>query len=358
MNPGGVSRATSTARGSAVTLLDGYDLLIVDLDGVVYLGTQPIPGAVAALTAAAERGIGVEYVTNNASRRAGEVARLLSSLGLKVRADQVVTSGQTAAGLLAAELAAGSPVLVIGSPALAEEVRDVGLVPVRDAEARPVAVVQGYGPATGWSDLAEACIAIRAGARWVASNLDPMMPSPRGPLPGNGSLVAALRTALGGREPDVVVGKPSPTLFQAAARRVGARAPLVLGDGLGTDIAGAHAAGMASLLVLTGVTTGEDIRRAVPDRRPTYLSYDLSGLSRQDSAIRIPPPGDEVSDGGWQARRDGEGTELTGAGEFDAAVRALAATAWSRDIPGSVRAGSPSAADVLAWLDRPASPDR
>jgi HAD superfamily hydrolase (TIGR01450 family) len=297
----------------------------------------------------------VEYVTNNASRRPDEVARLLRDHGLEVRADQVVTSGQTAAGLLAAELPAGAPVLVIGSPALAEEVRAVGLTPVRDAEALPMAVVQGYGPATGWSDLAEACVAIRAGARWVASNLDPMMPSPRGPLPGNGSLVAAVRTALGGREPDVVVGKPAPALFQAAARRVGARAPLVLGDGLATDIAGAHAAGMASLLVLTGVTTGEDLRRASPDRRPTYLSYDLSGLSRQDGVIRVPEPAKEVNDGGWSARRDADGTELAGAGEFDAAVRVLAATAWLRDVPGPVRAASPAAADVLARLDRPAS---
>ena len=119
-------------------------------------------------------------------------------------------------------------------------------------------------------------MAIRAGARWVATNTDATMPSPRGPLPGNGSLVAALRTALGGRAPDVVVGKPEPALFQVAGRATGRRRRcLVVGDRLDTDIEGADRAGMDSLLVLTGVSTPADLLRrrphAAPDlrRRPT-----------------------------------------------------------------------------------------
>jgi glycerol-1-phosphatase len=309
-----------------VTLVDGYDLLIFDLDGVVYLGTDPVPGA-----AEAVRGLGdtpVVYATNNASRSAAEVARLLRALGLPAEADRVVTSARAAAELLASQCPAGSPVLIAGAPALAEEVRAVGLVPVAEAEARPVAVVQGYGPRVGWPELAEACVAIRAGARWVATNTDATLPSPRGPLPGNGSLVAALSTALGGREPDSVVGKPHPELFAVATRLVGAHRPLVVGDRLDTDIAGAINAGMASLLVLTGVSRPLDLLRAGPDQRPTYVATDLSGLSKDDDRLRVPPFQNGATAQGWRAVRDGVHIRLSGQGEPGDAVRALASAAW------------------------------
>src|SRR5690606_1936422 len=113
---------------------------------------------------------------------------------------------------------------------------------------QPRAVVQGFGPHVGWSHLAEAHLAVQSGALWTVTNTDLTLPSPGGVLPGNGSLVAVLRTSLG-REPDLVVGKPQPALFAAAAGRIGARAPLVVGDRLDTDIEGAHRAGMDSLLV-------------------------------------------------------------------------------------------------------------
>ena len=145
------------------------------------------------------------------------------------------------------------------------------------ADDKPAAVVQGYGPDVGWPELAEACVAVRAGALWVATNADRTLPSPRGPLPGNGSLVAALATALQ-RQPDEVVGKPAPALFQRAAERTGARHPLVVGDRLDTDIEGAHRAGMDSLLVLTGVTQPADLAEVPPDRRPTYVGKDLTAL--------------------------------------------------------------------------------
>ena len=136
----------------------------------------------------------------------------------------MVTSAQSAARLLAAQLPSGSRVLVIGTDALAAEVNNVGLRPVRNWTDQPAAVVQGHSPETGWSDLAEAALAIRAGALWVAANVDRTLPSERGLLPGNGSMVAALRTATD-REPQVA-GKPRPTLFNdalAAAVRAPAR---------------------------------------------------------------------------------------------------------------------------------------
>ena len=258
-------------------LVDAYDLVILDLDGVVYLGEEPVPGAVEAIERLRRDGPPVVFVTNNASRGADDVAGLLTRLGVAATGDEVLTSAAVAADQLADRLAPGSTVLVVGSGALAAQVRRAGLHPVDSADDKPVAVVQGYAPQVGWAQLAEACLAIRAGASWVVTNADATLPSPRGALPGNGALAAALRTALG-QEPDLVVGKPQPTLFTAAAQRAGSERPLVVGDRLDTDIEGAARAGMDSLLVLTGVSTAAQARTAAPDARPTYLGADLAAL--------------------------------------------------------------------------------
>ncbi len=335
-----------------MTVAGGYDLVILDLDGVVYLGTQPIPGAPAAIAALGVGGPAIAYVTNNASRSAAAVAELLQSLGLPATVDQVVTSAQAAAELLARELSADSPVLVVGAPALRDEVRRAGLRPVDEAGQRPVAVVQGYGPRVGWPELAEACVAIRGGARWVATNIDATLPSPRGPLPGNGSLVAALRSALGGRGPEVVVGKPEPELFRVTAQRSRAHRPLVVGDRLDTDIEGAVRAGMASLLVLTGVSTPADVLAAPPTRRPTYVAADLSALSREDVDVRIPQWRDEAAAGNWRVTFAGDRLVLHGgptAGAGDA-VPALAAAAWARPGWAGIDADGEPARAVLRAL--------
>jgi HAD superfamily hydrolase (TIGR01450 family) len=258
-------------------LVAGYDLVIFDLDGVLYLGDQVIPGAVEATGTLRERGVPMAYATNNASRLAADVAALLTSIGIPAEADEVITSSRASAHLLAQRLPAGAPVLVVGAPALVEEVRAAGLRPVERAEDHPAVVVQGYGPDVGWRVLAEATVAIRAGASWVATNADRTLPSPRGALPGNGSLIAVLATALG-RQPDTVVGKPDPGLFALAARERGAKRPLVVGDRLDTDIEAANRAGMDSLLVLTGVSQADDVAAALDERRPTYVAKDLSGL--------------------------------------------------------------------------------
>jgi HAD superfamily hydrolase (TIGR01450 family) len=271
-----------------VTLAGGYDLVVFDLDGVVYLGKRAVHGAPQAIQAILDAGTAVAYATNNASRRAAEVADHLGTLGVPARPEDVVTSAHAAACLLADDLPAGAPVLVVGTPALREELLGVGLVPASIAQERPVAVVQGYGPQVGWPMLAEACVAIRAGARWVVTNLDATMPSECGPLPGNGSLVAALSTALGGRMPDTVVGKPEPVLFETAAGVRAAHRVLVVGDRLDTDIEGARRAGMDSLLVLTGVTTPADLLGAAAHLRPTHVAADCSALSMSDGRCRVP----------------------------------------------------------------------
>ena len=307
-----------------------YELIIFDLDGVVYLDTEAVPGAPAAIRSVVEAGTPVAYATNNASRGAEEVAALLRDLGVPARAADVVTSAQAAARKLAEDLPARSRVLVVGSPALWAEVEAVGLTAVADAGGSPDAVVQGYSPLLSWRELAEACVAIRAGARWVATNTDATLPSPRGPLPGNGSLVAAVRTALGGREPDLVVGKPQAALFEVALASRGVSRALVVGDRLDTDVEGARRAGLDSLLVLTGVSTPADLLRAPEHQRPTHVAADLSGLSSPDGASRIPPwSGGAACAGRWTVRNDGDRLVLSGEGAEVDALRALVAAVWA-----------------------------
>jgi ribonucleotide monophosphatase NagD (HAD superfamily) len=240
-------------------------------------------------------------------------------------------------------------VLVVGAEALRAEVADAGLNPVATADAGPVAVIQGYGAKVGWAELAEACVAVRAGARWVATNTDATLPSARGPLPGNGSLVAALTTALG-RGPDTVVGKPEPALFHLAAQRHSATDALVVGDRLDTDIEGANRAGMASLLVLTGVTGPADLLAAPAHRRPTHVATDLNGLTVPADAARVPVWNGEVGAGGWRVTRGGDGLRLSGRGEPVDALLALAAGAWANPDAGPAAADGPEAADALRAL--------
>ncbi|MEV6348497.1 HAD-IIA family hydrolase [Actinoplanes sp. NPDC051851] len=324
-------------------LAGAYDLVIFDLDGVVLLIDRPIPGAVEAVERLRADGTPIAYATNNASRRAAEVAALLDGVGVSAAPAEVLTSAGAAAALIAERLPAGSPVLVVGAEALRAEVRDAGLTPVESAGDAPVAVVQGYGPEVGWTILAEAALAVRAGATWYATNTDRTLPSPRGPLPGNGSLIAVLRTALD-RDPDVVVGKPQPALFTTAAARNGAGRPLAIGDRLDTDIQGAVGAGMDSLLVLTGVSGPADLLAAPAERRPTFVAADLSGLFRPADRARVPFSGTEV--GGWRVTRSGGTAVLDGSGDPIDALRLLCDSTWS-GVPLSALSGVSGAATAL-----------
>ena len=176
-------------------LLAGFDSVLSDLDGVVYAGPHAIPGAVESLSRLGDAGVGLGYVTNNASRTPAQVAAHLRELGAPAEDHQVVSSSQAAAVLLAELLAPGSHVLVTGSAALAHEIELVGLVPVHDAAGKPVAVVEGFNPEIGWKHLAEASYVVAGGALWVATNTDMSIPQARGIAPGNGTLVAAVAAA-------------------------------------------------------------------------------------------------------------------------------------------------------------------
>lgn len=329
-------------------LVDRYDLVVFDLDGVIYLIDKPIPGAAETVERLRTAGVPTTYITNNASRRAPDVADLLSGMGVPASADEVLTSAGAAAAMLATRLPAGASVLVVGAEALRAEVRDAGLVPVAMFEDEPAAVVQGYGPDVGWRILAEAALSVRAGAYWMATNTDRTLPSARGPLPGNGALIAVLRTALD-REPDVVVGKPEPSLFTTAAERMRARRPIVVGDRLDTDIAGAVRAGMDSLLVLSGISGPAELLAAPPELRPTFVAADVTALLAPEESARVPVR-DADGAGGWRLERDGERVRLDGSGEPLDAVRLLSGPCWDGVAVADVRAASAAASEILtAW---------
>ncbi|MFC5232827.1 HAD-IIA family hydrolase [Pseudonocardia zijingensis] len=303
-------------------LIGRHDVLLADLDGTLYRGPSAVPGAVEAVRGAAERGVRTVYVTNNASRRPSAVAEHLAELGFAAHTEDVVASSQAAAAMLADQLPAGARVLVVGAEALAVEVTGRGLRVVTRADEAD-AVVQGHSPETGWAQLAEATVAVRAGALWVACNLDPTLPTERGPLPGNGAMVGVVRLATG-QEPQVA-GKPAPALLQEAARRSGAQRPLMIGDRLDTDIEGGRAAGMATLLVLTGISDAAELLAAPPAQRPDHIAADLAGLTaRPEDLAPGPRPG-------WHVEVPGPG-ELVLAGDGNDpvdALRALCAAHWA-----------------------------
>lgn len=327
----------------SVSLRDNHDGLLLDLDGTVWQGGEAIPYAVEEIS---DAGIPAIYITNNASRGAGEVAQMLRAVGLEADERDVLTSAQAALSLADAHLAPGDPVLVVGAPAFKDLVSQAGYRVVDSANERPRAVLHGHSPDTGWRELSEAALAIRGGAAYLASNLDTTLPMQRGLMVGNGSMVAAVTSATG-----VVpesAGKPEPAMFlQAASARSLAR-PLAVGDRLDTDIQGAVAAGIPALHVLTGVSGPLALIEAPKEQRPTYIAEDLRGLRQDPAELR---PG---AQSGFGARIDGNDIVLshgtTGATSVEA-LRTVLEVAWMMDTPPElVRPNSDAAeAATAAW---------
>jgi HAD superfamily hydrolase (TIGR01450 family) len=319
--------AVTAPRGSAEPLDTAYDVALLDLDGTVYLGGAAIPGAAEALHQAGQAGMRLAYVTNNAFRTPAAIAEMLTGMGVPATRDDIVTSAQAAARMLAERLPAGAPVLVVGGAGLRMAVRERGLRPVTTAADQPLAVVEGFWPGTSYSLLAEGGLAVAAGALFVLSNSDRTLPSRRGNQPGNGSLAQVIAHATG-VEP-LVAGKPDPPLHRESMLRTGARHPLAVGDRLDTDIEGAHRGGVDSLLVLTGVTSPAEAILAPPQQRPTYISEDLAGMHQPHPEVASLDGA--FSCGGWTARWDGQRLDLDGGGARIDGLRALCAAAWSAD---------------------------
>lgn len=316
--------------------LDGVDVVLADLDGVVYAGENAIPHAIESLVAAAE-GRRVGYLTNNASRTPQTVAAQLQALGLPAQPDDIVSSPQAAVVLLAGLVPAGSTVLVVGGEGLTSEVERAGFRITHSADDAPAAVVQGFAPSVAWTDLAEASFALKggdAGIPWVATNTDWTIPQARGTAPGNGTLVSAVHTAVG-RLP-VVAGKPERAIFDAAVNRFGATNPLFIGDRLDTDIVGAVRVGMASALVLTGIDGPKQLLAAAGDSRPTFVLGDLRELAEPYPVVR-----DETDSSGDRRIRVGDAVvlhrgsalRLERAGSAIDRIRAAAAAVWGAGVP-------------------------
>ncbi len=270
-------------------------LLLVDLDGVVYRGSEPVPGIAALLTERAAAGDDVVYVTNNSMHYRADYVTRLASLGAPVTADRVISSPRATALYVAQREPGLRRVLAVGASGLDRELRDVGLEVVGAAYAaermaregldgwaaaeHPDVVVAGLDPHLTYLRIAAAVDCIRAGARFIATNRDPVYPTERGIRPGAGSIVAAIEAASG--VAPLVIGKPEPLLLEEAALAVGAdpRNAVVIGDGLLTDIAAAHAVGARSVLLLTGVSTRAQAEALPPGRRPTAIAEDATELA-------------------------------------------------------------------------------
>lgn len=325
-------------RGTDRPLAEVYDVALVDLDGVVYLGGVVIPGAAEALRAARAAGLRVAFVTNNASRPAEAVAAHLRELGVDASPRDVVTSAQAAAGLVADRFEAGTRVLPVGGEGVSEALVARGFRLVAGADDDPAVVVQGFGPDLRYSDLAEAALAVRRGAWWVATNRDATLPTTRGIQPGNGALVGAVEVAVG-HPPDAFAGKPDPALLGEAIRRTGARRPLMVGDRLDTDIEGARVVGIDSLCVLSGVSLGGDLVQAAPELRPSYVGLDLRALMEVHPSPAVTDDGARCgvfravrADDGIRA--DAEAGRRAGAADAARAVAAVDADVAGRG-PGS-----------------------
>lgn len=257
-------------------LIDRYQAALFDLDGVVYLGPQAVPGAAEGIAGLHAIGKQVAFVTNNAARRPSVVVDQLTSLGVPAVVEDVVTSAQAIARLMANELPADSKVLVVGTEALAEEVRAVGLTTVESSADQPVAIVQGYDPAMTWPRLDDACFALQAGARWFASNTDSTRPTDKGLVPGAGSQINVVQSTV--TATPTIAGKPCTPLLVETMRRIGTEDCIFVGDRIDTDVMGAVAVGMDSLFVFTGAHGVRDLLAADETGRPTHLGWDLRAL--------------------------------------------------------------------------------
>lgn len=260
----------------AARVLDKFETLLLDLDGVIYEGNKAIVDSIESIGELKSKGVQVGYVTNNASRTSDAIAAQLQAFGLELKAEDVITSAQAGALLLKEIIPAGAKVLVVGGEGLRSNVSLAGFEVVDSSKDSPAAVIQGFDPTVGWKQLAEASYAIQNGAKWVATNQDWTIPREEGLAPGNGTLVSAVHTVVG--QLPVVAGKPEKAIFETALAHFETTSAIYVGDRLDTDVLGANRSGIGSALVMTGVTTRKELLAAKADSRPTYILGSLKEL--------------------------------------------------------------------------------
>ena len=260
-----------------MALADDFDGLLIDLDGVVWIGREPVPGSAEALRELLAAGKEIVFVTNNPTKPPPVYAERLQGLGIEVGPERIVTAGMVAARL-AGETANGGSAFVIGAEPLKEMVATaVGhVLDVEHGGEASVVVVSGHR-GFGFDELLASKRALDAGAALIATSRDPTMPMPGGEWPGTGAVLAAVETA-SDRSAEIA-GKPERHLFEIALEAIGPPARVaMIGDRVSSDIAGGRAAGLATVLVLSGTTDAEEATTAEP--RPDHVVADLAALLR------------------------------------------------------------------------------
>jgi HAD superfamily hydrolase (TIGR01450 family) len=255
-----------------MAIADSYDGFLIDLDGVVWLGHEPIDGAADALRALATAGKPLVFVTNSPRITPAEQARILQQQGIEAGPDRVVTAGQTLLALTGDQIGAGGKVYAIGTSGFLEQVKGAGfeLLPADRWPEAAAVLVTGH-PRFDYDELKSASMAARAGAFLATIGRDPTMPMPDGLWPGTGSIIAAVETA-SGREA-VVAGKPEKPIFELGLRVLGLPAGsrvAMVGDRLDTDVGGAQQAGLDGILV-TGNDSYPPETRVTPDHEINAL---------------------------------------------------------------------------------------
>jgi HAD superfamily hydrolase (TIGR01450 family) len=261
-----------------MALADEFDGLLVDLDGVVWVGREMIPGAAETLRSLIESGGEIVFVTNNPGRPPATYAKRLRQAGIPVADDRVVTAGVVTARLAVERVGAGAGTFVSGAPGLKEAAREAGLE-LLDGEAACEAdavLVSGHRD-FDYGELLTATLALQGGASLFATSRDPTLPMPGGAWPGTGAILAAVETASGTRAE--IGGKPEAHLFARARALIpNAEQVAMVGDRLASDIEGGRRAGLATILVLSGASSREQTEAA--DLPPDHIIDDLSGLLR------------------------------------------------------------------------------
>lgn len=259
-----------------MALADAFDGFLVDLDGVVWVGREAVPGAVEALRELGAAGKRIVFVTNNPGRPAATYAERLREAGVPAEPEQVVTAGEATARLAAERAGGGSGAFTIGAPAFHESVAAAGLEPLEGEAARraDVVIVSGHR-GFDYEELLTATLALQGGAALFATSRDPTLPMPGGAWPGTGAVLAAVETASGARAE--IGGKPESHLFEMARERIaGAARVAMVGDRISSDIEGGRRAGLATILVLSGATSREEAATAEP--RPDHTVESLAQL--------------------------------------------------------------------------------
>lgn len=260
-----------------MALADEFDGLLIDLDGVVWIGRELVPGSAEAVREMLTAGKEIVFVTNNPGKPAAEYARRLGEVGVEIEAERIVTAGESTARLAVESVGSGAAAFVIGAAAFHETVIAAGLKPLEGEAGREADVVLVSGHrGFDYEELLTATRALQQGATLFATSHDPTLPMPGGAWPGTGAVLAAVETASGATAE--IGGKPEPYLFELARERIAAAERVaMIGDRVSSDIEGGRRAGLETILVLSGATSREQAEGAVPP--PDHIVEDLAALA-------------------------------------------------------------------------------